>query len=138
MNNYSYVQMTYLKKIENKPALITAQDLCQTSCFHPEAVVKASEAAFTGEILTKLSDFYKLLGDPTRLRILSALAASELCVCDLAETMQMNQSAISQQLRILKAGKLVTYRRKGKMAIYRLDDEHVSTIISSGLTHIEK
>ena len=127
-----------IKQKENTPAVSTDQDLCQISCVHPEAVARASEAAFTGETLTQLSDFYKLLGDPTRLRILSALAASELCVCDLAETMQMNQSAISHQLRVLRAGKLVAYRREGKMAIYRLDDEHVASIISSGLTHIEK
>ena len=123
---------------ENTFGDLIDQDLCQTSCVHPEAVAKASEAVLKGETLTQLSDFYKLLGDPTRLRILSALAASELCVCDLAETMQMNQSAVSHQLRVLRAGNLVTYRRLGKMAIYRLDDEHVAAIIASGLTHIEK
>lgn len=126
------------KHKENTTNESTDQDLCQISCVHPEAVAKASEAILTGEKLGQLSDFYKLLGDPTRLRILSALAASELCVCDLAETLQMNQSAISHQLRVLRAGNLVTYRRKGKMAIYRLDDEHVANIIASGLTHIEK
>lgn len=113
-------------------------DLCQVSCIHPEAVATASKAVFSGQTLSRLADFYKLLGDPTRLRILSALAASELCVCDLSETMQMNQSAVSHQLRVLRAGKLVTYRREGKMAIYRLDDEHVAAIIASGLTHIRK
>lgn len=126
--------------MENKESNFTSSDhdLCQTSCVHPEAVGRASQAMIEGETLIELSDFYKLLGDPTRLRILSALAASELCVCDLAEVMQMNQSAISHQLRLLRAGKLVTYRREGKMAIYRLDDEHVAAIIDSGLTHIVK
>lgn len=112
------------------------EDLCQISCFHPEAVDKASRAVFTGQTLTELADFYKLLGDPTRLRILSALAASELCVCDLAEIMQLSQSAVSHQLRALRAGRLVTYRRQGKMAIYSLDDEHVADIIASGYKHI--
>lgn len=127
-----------VEQLENTPDAFHDQDLCQTSCVHPEAVAKASKAVFTGQTLAQLADFYKLLGDPTRLRILSALAASELCVCDLAETMQMNQSAVSHQLRVLRAGGLVTYRREGKMAIYRLDDEHVADIITTGLTHIEK
>lgn len=127
-----------IKLKEKTPVAASDQDFCQISCVHPDAVAKASRAIISGETLTKLADFYKLLGDPTRLRILSALAATELCVCDLAETMQMNQSAISHQLRVLRAGGLVTYRRDGKMAIYRLDDEHVATILATGLTHIEE
>ncbi len=123
---------------ENTPADSSAPDLCETSCVHPAAVAKASKAVLTGQTLTQLADFYKLLGDATRLRILSALAASELCVCDLAETMQMNQSAVSHQLRVLRTGRLVTYRREGKMAIYRLDDEHVASILATSLTHIEE
>ena len=127
-----------IKHIENYPESRSNQDLCQTSCVHPEAVAKASKAVLSGPTLTQLADFYKLLGDPTRLRILSALAGSELCVCDLAETMQMNQSAVSHQLRVLRAGRLVTYRREGKMAIYRLDDEHVEDILATSLAHIEE
>ncbi len=127
-----------IKHIESTPAVSSDEDLCQTSCVHPEAVARASRTVLTGHTLTRLADFYKLLGDPTRLRILSALAATELCVCDLAETMQMSQSAVSHQLRVLRAGRLVTYRREGKMAIYRLDDGHVAAIIASGLTHIEE
>ncbi len=123
---------------EDNTAGSSEPDVCQTSCVHPEAVAKASKAVFSGQTLTQLADFYKLLGDSTRLRILSALAASELCVCDLAETMQMNQSAVSHQLRVLRAGRLVTYRREGKMAIYRLDDEHVATILATSLTHIKE
>lgn len=127
-----------IKKVENSSVIEADQDLCQTSCVHPEAVAKASEAVFKGEALAQLSDFYKLLGDPTRLRILSALAASELCVCDLAETMQMNQSAVSHQLRLLRAGNLVTFRREGKMAIYRLEDEELADIIKTGVAHIDR
>lgn len=138
MNECSYVLLTMIKQIDSSLAVSSDQDLCQTSSVHPEAVAKASQAVFSGQTLTKLADFYKLLGDPTRLRILSALAVSELCVCDLAETLKMNQSAVSHQLRVLRAGRLVTYRREGKMAIYRLDDEHVATIIASSLTHIKE
>lgn len=138
MNKCSHVILMMSKHIDSSLAAASDQDLCQTSCVHPEAVAKASQAVFSGHTLTLLADFYKLLGDPTRLRILSALAASELCVCDLAETLKMNQSAVSHQLRVLRAGRLVTYRREGKMAIYRLDDEHVATIIASGFTHIKK
>lgn len=88
------------------------------------------------EILYGLAELFKTFGDPTRIRILTALSFRELCVCDIAELLGMTQSAISHQLRILKQMKLVKFRRDGKTVYYSLDDSHVATILSQGLEHM--
>jgi len=84
----------------------------------------------------KIAEIFKILGDPTRIKVLDVLSKRELCVCDLAATLQMGQSAISHQLRILRGARLVKYRREGKEAWYSLDDEHVLTLFQQGLEHI--
>ncbi|MDO4268226.1 MAG: metalloregulator ArsR/SmtB family transcription factor [Eubacteriales bacterium] len=86
--------------------------------------------------LLRLTEFFKLLGDPTRVRILFLLLEKESCVGELAERLETTQSAVSHQLRILKAGRLVKNRRDGKMIYYSLDDDHVQTVIGKGLEHI--
>ncbi len=113
-------------------------DVCQTRCLHRESVDAALAAMPPEKELRDLAEFYKLFADPTRLRILSALGSCELCVCDLAETLKMSHSAVSHQLRLLRAGKLVKYRRQGKMAFYSLDDHHVETVVTQGLAHIRE
>ena len=90
------------------------------------------------ETLDDLADLFKLFGDTTRVRILWALSKGELCVCDIAQLLEMGQSAISHQLRILRQARLVRCRREGKNAIYALDDDHVQQIIDLGLAHIEE
>lgn len=90
------------------------------------------------ETLYKLADLFKVFGDPTRIRILYALASGEICVCDIADLLAMTQSAISHQLRILKQMSLVKFRREGKTVYYSLADSHVSTILAQGLEHIEE
>lgn len=96
---------------------------------HPEEVIRE-------DTLYRLADLFKIFGDPTRIRILHVLAASELCVCDIADTLGMTQSAISHQLRVLKQTQLVKYRREGKTIYYSLADGHVSTILAQGLEHV--
>lgn len=86
--------------------------------------------------LYDLAELFKVFGDSTRIRILFVLFEEEVCVCDLAETLHMTQSAISHQLKILKQNKLVKGRREGKSVFYSLADEHVRTIIAQGLEHI--
>lgn len=86
--------------------------------------------------LYQLSDLFKVFGDPTRLRILHALSVSELCVCDIAQALDMTQSAISHQLRTLKQSQLVKFRRDGKTIYYSLADSHVHTILAQGLEHV--
>ncbi len=85
-----------------------------------------------------LAEFYKVFGDPTRIKILLALYEQELCVCDIATALNMTQSAISHQLKILKQMRLVKSRREGKLIFYSLADGHVSTIIAQGREHIEE
>lgn len=86
----------------------------------------------------ELADFFKVFGDSTRIRILTVLVGEELCVCDLAETLGMNQSAVSHQLKILKQAKLIRNRREGKQVYYALADDHVATIMAMGIEHIEE
>ncbi len=88
--------------------------------------------------LYDLAELFKVFGDSTRIRILFALFESEMCVCDIAEALEMNQSAISHQLKILKQSKLVGNRREGKSVIYFLADDHVRTIIAQGMNHIDE
>jgi len=85
-----------------------------------------------------LSDIFKVLGDPTRLRIISALATRELCVCDIANLLGTSVSAVSHQLRVLRISKLVKHRKEGKMVYYSLDDDCVETLLREGLKHIEE
>ena len=88
--------------------------------------------------LNDLADLFKIFGDYTRIRILFVLFESEVCVCDLAQVLNMTQSAISHQLKILKQSRLVKSRREGKSIFYSLADEHVETIIGNGREHIEE
>ena len=83
-----------------------------------------------------LAELFKIFGDSTRLRIMSALLRHELCVCDISEVLEMNQSAISHQLRVLRTAGLIKARRCGKSAFYSLDDDHVKKIIEMGLDHV--
>jgi ArsR family transcriptional regulator, lead/cadmium/zinc/bismuth-responsive transcriptional repressor len=90
------------------------------------------------EALYDLSDFFKIFGDSTRIKILYALFSAEMCVQDLAHLLNMNQSAISHQLRILKQAHVVKYRKDGKFTFYSLDDDHVTQIVSQGMSHLSE
>ncbi len=88
------------------------------------------------EILEQIAELFKGFADPTRVHILSLLARSELCVTDIAEAVELSQSAISHQLRMLKQMHLIKYRREGKNILYSLADDHVKTILEMGLEHV--
>lgn len=88
--------------------------------------------------LCDLAEIFKVFGDSTRIKILYVLFEAEMCVCDIAQLLNMNQSAISHQLRILKQNRLVKSRREGKAVFYSLADGHVRTIINQGLEHIQE
>ena len=90
------------------------------------------------EVLYELADLFRVFGDSTRIKILYVLFESEMCVCDIAQLLGMTQSAISHQLRVLKDTKLVRFRRDGKTVYYALDDDHVRSILSMGMDHIEE
>lgn len=91
----------------------------------------------TNERLINTAEILKVLGDPTRLKIVMALAKTKLCVCDLSALFGISISGISNQLRLLRGNRLVTYRREGKMAYYSLDDEHVGQIIIEVFNHVK-
>ena len=101
-----------------------------------ETVEKVKEKMPNEELLYDVAELFKVFGDSTRIRIICALFDQEMCVYDLAACLDMTQSAISHQLRILKANKLVKNRREGKMMYYSLDDEHVKLIFEAGYRHI--
>ncbi len=90
------------------------------------------------ETINNLSDVFKVFGDPTRIKILWVLFNTEKCVADICEALDMSQSAISHQLRVLKQARLVRFRRDGKNTIYSLDDEHVERIIEQVLIHVNE
>lgn len=109
---------------------------CDCNIIHEETVAMVKSRQGSEEALFELADFFKVLGDSTRIRILNALTESELCVCDLANVLNMTQSSISHQLRILKQARLVQNRKDGKVVYYRLDDEHVASIVAIGHLHL--
>ena len=105
---------------------------------HEDVVKKVLEEQPADEYLYDLAELFKVFGDSTRIRILYALFESELCVGDIAQLLNLSQSAVSHQLKLLKDAKLVKFRREGKIIFYALDDEHVRTIISMGMEHVEE
>ena len=109
---------------------------CDEHCVHHNLVDKVNEIMIDEDKLYDLAELFKVFGDSTRIRILFVLFESEVCVCDLAEILNMTQSAISHQLRILKNSGLVKARRDGKSIFYSLADDHVRTIIGQGVDHI--
>ena len=113
-------------------------ECCEENCIHAELLEQAREKMPDEDELYDLAELFKVFGDSTRIRILFVLFGSEVCVCDLAETLNMTQSAVSHQLKILKQAKLVSSRREGKSVFYSLADEHVRTIIDQGREHIEE
>lgn len=113
-------------------------DCCEEHQVHEDLLHIVDEQMPPEEELYDLAELFKVFGDSTRIRILFVLFEAEVCVCDLAQTLNMTQSAISHQLKILKQSKLVKSRREGKSVFYSLADNHVRTIIDQGREHIEE
>lgn len=111
---------------------------CDCNVIHQDIVDKVKENMPVEENLYDLAELFKVFGDTTRIKILYSLFASEMCVCDIAVVLNMTQSAISHQLRVLKQARLVKYRKEGKVVYYSLDDDHVKQIFDQGLVHINE
>lgn len=111
---------------------------CGCSAIHKDVIEKVSKRIPPQNNLYDLAELFKVLGDLTRVKILSALYESEMCVCDIAYMLKMNQSAISHQLRVLKQAKLVKYRKEGKIVYYSTKDSHVKRIMGQGLAHVNE
>ena len=115
-----------------------SSECCEAVEVHEELLKIVREKLPAEESLLDLAELFKVFGDSTRIRILFVLFEDEVCVCDLAAALNMTQSAISHQLNILKRNKLVKSRREGKSMFYSLADDHVRTIVSQGMEHIEE
>ncbi len=111
---------------------------CDFMYVHSDIVEKVQKSMPDEEELYDLAELYKVFADSTRIKILYVLFESEMCVCDIAQLLEMSQSAISHQLRVLKQSKLVKFRRDGKTIFYSLADDHVRTIMNQGIEHIEE
>ena len=111
---------------------------CDCNLIHKETVEYVAGKMPPEEDLYDLAELFKVFGDTTRIKILCALVEAEMCVCDIAALLNMTQSSISHQLRILKQARLVRYRRDGKVVYYSIDDEHVKQIFDQGLIHLKE
>lgn len=118
--------------------MVHSDDCCDFIHIHKDRVAHVKSILPNDEDLSDLADLFKLFGDMTRIKILYLLFEDELCVCDIANLLHMTQSAISHQLKVLKANKLVRQRRDGKTVFYSLADSHVQTIIKQGTDHLNE
>ena len=115
-----------------------AVEICSARIIHRETL-QAVQAAMPGDAeLCELADFFKIFGDRTRISILWALSESEMCVCDLCALLDMKQSAVSHQLKLLKQSRIVRHRREGKVVYYSLNDEHIRRVLNLGLQHVRE
>ena len=117
---------------------IQPAERCDYDVIHEDTVNQVREKMPQEENLYDLAELFKVFGDSTRIKILWALDEAEMCVCDIAFLLNMTQSAISHQLRVLKQAELVKSRREGKIVFYSLEDEHVKQIFDQGLIHISE
>ena len=108
---------------------------CSCNVIHKEVVENVKNKLPKEETLYDLAELFKVFGDSTRIKIICSLFESEMCVCDLSVLLNISQSAISHQLRVLKSARLVKFRRAGKVIYYSLDDEHIKQIFDAGLHH---
>lgn len=110
-------------------------DVCTECRIHHDLLAKLDQKIDEGTY-QRLAETFKTLGDPTRIKIIHALSQTELCVCDLAELLDMSQSATSHQLRVLRTNRLVKYRKEGRTVYYSLDDDHILLLFNQGLIHV--
>ena len=127
-------------RIQERGVMMAINDVecCDFYQVHEDVVKAVNEKMPDEDELCDLAEIFKVFGDSTRIKILYVLFEAEMCVCDIAQLLNMNQSAISHQLRILKQNRLVKSRREGKAVFYSLADGHVRTIINQGLEHIQE
>ena len=111
---------------------------CDFIHVHDDIVNRVTKVMPDEDQLMDLAEFFKIFGDSTRIKILYVLSQAEMCVCDIATLLQMGQSAISHQLRVLKQMRLVKFRRDGRTVFYSLADGHIQTILAQGMEHIQE
>ena len=133
MNKYSYVHIKDVIDIDK-----FNDEKCEVTLIHEDNVKKTINELPDDELIADLSDMFKIFGDQTRVKILMALESGEMCVCDIAAVMNMSQSAISHQLRVLKQSNIVKTRREGKVVYYSISDDHVKEIFDMAMVHVQE
>jgi DNA-binding transcriptional ArsR family regulator len=116
----------------------TVNDACEILFIDEGKVENVRKAMKATETISLLAETFKILGDPTRIKIAFALSREELCVCDIANLLGVSQSAVSHSLRTLRQMKLVKFRKEGKIAYYSLDDDHIANLLDEGFRHVEE
>ena len=111
--------------------------MCDCNIIHEDVVNNTLKKMLPQDLFDKLAEFFKIIGDTTRTKILFALDQNEMCVCDIANVVGMSKSSVSHQLAILRNSGIVKYRKEGKEVYYTLDDEHVKQVFEVGIEHIE-
>jgi ArsR family transcriptional regulator, lead/cadmium/zinc/bismuth-responsive transcriptional repressor len=124
--------------MSNRSDIRGTAEVCDIVHLHPARVAELRQSLIGGDDVIDLAETFRVLGDPTRVRILDALSHGELCVCDLAALVSMSESAVSHQLRLLRHLRLVRPRRDGRMVFYALDDRHIITLFRQGLRHVQE
>lgn len=118
------------------------QENCETECevlyVRPAIVAEVNATMPPMRLMHEMAETFKLLGDPTRLRIVHALSRGELCVCDLAAMLGLARTAVSNHLRLLRSMRLVSYRKEGKLAFYALGDDHIARLLKGCLEHVQE
>lgn len=122
----------------SEKATQTIGDACEIQFVDEKKVKKVRRAMKSAAAVSALAETFKILGDPTRIKIAFALSKEELCVCDIANLLGVSQSAVSHSLRVLRQMKLVKFRKEGKTAFYSLDDEHITNLLDIGFRHVEE
>lgn len=110
-------------------------DICTITLIDEAKVAAVRKGMLPEALLFRLAEIFRVLGDPTRVRILHALSLEELCVCDIARLLETTKSAVSHQLRLLRSLRVVKYRKDGRIVYYSLDDSHVANLLREGLSH---
>ncbi|MGB3789158.1 MAG: metalloregulator ArsR/SmtB family transcription factor [Phormidesmis sp.] len=128
---------TAKKKTEEQAASVSAPS-CETSLVNLDNVRQVKPEVIATEKAQRMAEFFSALSDPHRLKLLSALAKQELCVCDLAAAVKMGESAVSHQLRVLRSQRLVKYRRQGRNVYYSMADDHITTIYQAVAEHLNE
>ena len=137
MSDCSYIQMLNLHK-----ANVSSGSAIEEPCDAPHLDPRGTEARrgrlMSADAVRDVADTFRILGDPTRIRILDALSGGELCVCDIASLAAISESAVSHQLRLLRSMRLVKSRRAGRLVFYALDDQHIIELLRQAHTHVEE
>lgn len=128
--------MSRRSDVPSRRAIAPQPEACDVLHLDPARVARLRAALIGADLVDGLAETFRALGDPTRVRMLDALSHGELCVCDLAQLINLSQSATSHQLRLLRQLRIVRSRRAGRMVFYALDDRHVVSLVRQGLRHV--